>query len=166
MSSDDLEHVLLVPFPAIASVVEPWLEHSAGARPSHGIPPHVTLLSPCAPDPEGIAVVLEEATTFDVEFREVRRFPGVVYLAPEPAEPFVELTRAVWRRFPDWPPYAGAHSTITPHLTVAWGARLDEAEAHVGARLPLRGRAQEAVLLRRIEPDRWEQAARFPFGEP
>ncbi|MFL5959807.1 MAG: hypothetical protein ACJ75G_06045 [Gaiellaceae bacterium] len=42
--SSEVEHVCLVPFPEVADVVAPWLEHSVGARPSHGIPPHVTLL--------------------------------------------------------------------------------------------------------------------------
>lgn len=164
--SSEHEHACLVPFPEVANVVAPWLEHSAGARPSHGIPPHVTLLFPCAPDPEGVGEALADAEAFDVDFREVRRFPEVVYLAPEPAEPFVGLTQALWRRFPDWPPYGGAHPTITPHLTIAWHAKLNEAEADVAARLPLRGRAQEAVLLCREEPDSWAPVARFPFREP
>jgi hypothetical protein len=163
--SSEVAHACLVPFPEVASVVEPLLEHSVGARPSHGIPPHVTLLSPCAPDPDGVAEALSDATVFEVDFREVRRFPDVVYLAPEPADPFVELTQRLWRRFPDWPPYAGAHPTVTPHLTVAWGAELDRAEAEVASRLPLRGRAHEAVLFQRAEPDRWEPLARFPFRE-
>lgn len=160
-----MQHVCLVPFPEVAEVVEPWLEHSAGARPAHGIPPHVTLLFPCAPDPEGLGDVLGDAEAFDVEFREVRRFPGVVWLAPEPAEPFVEITRALWKRFPDWPPYEGAHAEITPHLTVAWQEKLDEADADLAPRLPLHGRAREAVLLRQAHPKRWEPIARFAFRE-
>ena len=163
--SSEPEHVCLVPFPELGEIVDPWLEHSIGARPSHGIPPHVTLLFPCPPDPEGLGEVLAAAPAFDVAFREVRRFPDVVYLAPEPAQPFVELTQALWRRFPDWPPYGGAHETITPHLTVAWQGKLDEAEADVAPRLPLHGRAREAVVLRRAEPHRWEPVGRLPFRE-
>jgi 2'-5' RNA ligase len=117
-----MQHACLVPFPELAEVVEPWLEYSAGARPSHGIPPHVTLLFPCAPDPDGVGDVLEGVEAFDVEFREVRRFPqgGVVYLAPQPEQPFVRLAELLWERFPDWPPFGGEFPTITPHLTVAW----------------------------------------------
>lgn len=163
--SSETEHALLVPFPELQSVVAPWLEHSVGARPSHGVPPHVTLLFPCPNEPEAMAEVLAEADAFEVEFREVRRFPGVVYLAPEPAKPFADLTRVLWQRFPDWPPYEGAHPTITPHLTVAWGAKLDEAEEAVAASLPFRGRAHQAVLLARVESERWEPVARFPFRE-
>jgi hypothetical protein len=161
--SSELEHACLVPFPELAEVVEPWLEHSVGARPSHGVPPHVTLLHPCAPDSDGVGEVLEDALAFDVDFREVRRFPDVVYLAPQPAEPFVDLTRALWRHFPDWAPHEEAHPTITPHLTVAWGAKLDAAEAAVRRFLPLRGQAREALLLHRKAPECWEPVARFPF---
>jgi 2'-5' RNA ligase superfamily len=159
------QHVLLVPICEAAALVEPWLEYSVGGRPSHGIPAHVTLLAPCPADADGIAEVLADEQAFDVEFREVRRFPGVAaYLAPEPAEPFVRLTQALWARFPDWPPYGGRFlPDITPHLTVAWGAKLDEAEAAVAAALPLRGRAREAVLLRQLGPERWQPRARFPL---
>jgi hypothetical protein len=159
------EHVLLIPFPEVAEVAEPWLEHSAGARPSHGIPAHVTLLFPCPPPTDDLCDVLEGFPAFDVAFRETRRFPGVVYLAPLPAEPFVRMTEAVCQRFPDWPPYGGEFPTITPHLTVAWGAKLEEAEADLAPRLPLRGRAREAVVLKQVTPDRWESQARLPLRD-
>jgi hypothetical protein len=158
-----VKHALVVPFPEVEEVAVPWLEHSIGARPSQGIPPHVTLLFPSPGEPVEIGDVLADVEGFDIEFRETRRFPEVVYLAPEPPEPFVELTRLLWRRFPDWPPYEGAHRTITPHLTVAWGAKLEEAERAVEMQLPLRGRARAAVLFREVEPRRWKPAARFPF---
>ena len=158
--SSDRRHACVVPFPELAELVEPWLEHSVGPRPSHGIPPHVTLL---VPSPPRLDDVLDDILSFDVEFRSVRRFPDVVYLEPEPAQPFVDLTESLWRRFPDWPPYGGAHETVTPHLTVAWGAQLDEAEADIAPRLPVRARAREAVLLRQEAPERWEIVHRYPF---
>jgi len=164
--SSELRFALLVPFPEVAELVEPWLEHSTGARPSHGIPPHVTLLHPCPGDEdEAIGGVLAGSAAFEVEFRETRRFPDVVYLAPEPDGPFVAMIEALRERFPDWPPYGGAFAEIVPHLTVAWGAKLDEAEADVAPALPLRGRAREAVLLGEVAPRRWEPQARFPFRE-
>jgi 2'-5' RNA ligase superfamily len=157
------ECALLIPFREVAPVVEPWLEHSVGARPSHGIPPHVTILFPSPPD---IGDALDGVAAFDVEFREARRFAvGVVWLAPEPSEPFVELTKRVWGRFPDWPPYGGEFlPDVTPHLTVAWGAMLDEAESAVRERLPLRARAREAVLFRREAPERWVVQSTFAFA--
>ncbi|HEX9447458.1 MAG TPA: 2'-5' RNA ligase family protein, partial [Dongiaceae bacterium] len=57
-----------------------------------------------------------------------RRFPArsdrqiggeLLYLAPDPDEPFRRLTLAIWKLLPDHPPYDGKHPEIAPHLTVA-----------------------------------------------
>jgi len=89
-----------------------------------------------------------------------------VYLAPEPEEPSIAMTKAVWARFPDWPPYEGEFlPDITPHLTIAWGAKLDETEAAVASRLPIRTRASEVVLFARTESERWVPKMRFPLVE-
>ena len=118
-----------------------------------------------APAPRDIGQALEGFEAFDVTFRETRRFSNAVYLAPEPEEPFIAMTRAVWARFPDWPPYGGEFlPDITPHLTIAWGAKLDEAEAAVAPRLPIRTRAREVVLFARVEPERWVPQMRFLLG--
>jgi hypothetical protein len=108
---------------------------------------------------------LGDAVAFDVEFLETRRFPaGAVYLTPEPPGPFVDLTRRVWGLFPDWPPYGGEFlPDITPHLTIAWGALLDEAEAAVAAQLTLHTCVREALLLTEIAPAQSAPSASFPF---
>jgi len=162
--------VLLVPFPEVAAAVEPWLERSVGARPSHGMPPHVTLLFPFPPLEDAVLRETEQALggfdAFDVAFRELARFSDsdALYLVPEPAAPFVAMTESLVARFPEWLPYGGAYDAIVPHLTVAWGARLGEAERDLTSRLPLTGRAREAVLLTEGEPQRWVAQASFPLG--
>lgn len=166
--SSELQHYLIVPFPELADVVDPWREQSPGSAASNGVPAHVTLLAPCPADEDGIRAVLDGIPAFDVEFRELRRFTEVptLYLAPEPAEPFLRMTRALVERFPEWPPYGGIHGdSVIPHLTVAQGPVEDAAEEAVGGALPLRGRAREAILLAQVEPGRFEVAARFPFGD-
>ena len=40
-------------------------------------------------------------------------------MAPEPDQPFIQLAQAVWEKFPDSPPYDGAHDRIIPHQTFA-----------------------------------------------
>lgn len=155
-----MRHALLVPFPELLTVVEQWLERTNATGPSQGIPPHVTVLFPAPP---GIDDALDGFEAFDVVFRETRRFPEVVYLAPEPSEPFVAMTKAVWGRFPDWAPYEGEFPDITPHLTVAWGALLDEAEANVRPGLPVRARAREALLFGEVEPGWWEPQSSYAF---
>jgi hypothetical protein len=160
-----MQYALLAPFPELAGVVEPWLERTATQKPSSGIPAHVTLLYPC---PEEIAVigdVVAAVPAFDVEFGELRRFPGTLWLAPDPVQPFVDLTEALVERFPEWLPYGGEFAEIVPHLTVAQGAgvTLDTAEEAVASRLPLRGRVREAVLFGEVEPGRWAPQVAFPF---
>jgi hypothetical protein len=161
-----MQHYLVVPFPEVAEIVDPWRDRSSGSGPSDGVPAHVTLLAPCPGDAAAIAEVLDGTTAFDVEFRELRRFTQVptLYLAPEPADPFVALVEALVERFPEWPPYGGIHGTsVIPHLTVTQGEA--EAEAAVAAALPLRARAREAILLAEVEPGRFETVASFPFEE-
>ena len=163
--SSELQHYLVVPLLEVAEVVDPWREQSLGSGPSNGVPPHVTLLAPCPADTEAIEEVLDGIRAFDVEFLELRRFTEVptLYLLPKPADPFPHLTIALVERFPGWPPYGGLHDKIVPHLTVTRGPAEDAVEAAVAAKLPLRARAREAVLLAAVEPRRLQTAARFPL---
>jgi 2'-5' RNA ligase superfamily len=87
--------------------------------------PHVTVLYPwlapsavTAADLDGLRQLAAEVPAFDVVFDRFCWFPGVLWLAPDPAEPFVRLTASAARRWPHTPPYGGAHTEITPHLTV------------------------------------------------
>jgi hypothetical protein len=164
--SSELQHYLVVPFPEVADVVDPWREQSIGSKPSNGVPPHVTLLAPCPGDAAAMRAVFDGVSAFDVGFHELRRFTEVptLYLAPEPPGPFLELIGALVERFPAWPPYGGLHgSSVIPHLTVTQGAAEDAAEEAVGSALPLRARAREALLLVEVASGRFEPAERFPF---
>jgi hypothetical protein len=164
--SSELQHYLVVPFPEVAEIVDPWRAQSDGSGPQNGVPAHVTLLAPCPGDAEGIGDIVSGSASFDVEFRKLCRFTEVptLYLAPEPAEPFVRLTNALVERFPGWLPYRGIHgTTVIPHLTVTQGVAEDEAETAVRETLPLRARAREAILLVEVAQGRFETAASFPF---
>lgn len=95
------------------------------------------------------------------------RFPGVLYLAPEPAVPFRDLIAALAGRYPEYPPYGGKHDTIVPHLTVAHAADpavLDAVAAAVAGALPLVAVADEATLMEMDPAGRWHTRERFPFG--
>jgi 2'-5' RNA ligase len=140
------------------------------------VPAHITLLVPFAPaphvDPQVISSLAElvgAVPAFAFDLRGAERFPGVLYLAPEPASTFARLTEAIVTRFPDYPPYGGAFETVVPHLTVAEGddVVLDEVEAAVERFLPIRAVAREAVLLEEVEPDwrAWHVRARIPLGK-
>src|SRR4029077_9743166 len=90
-----------------------------------GVPAHVTLLYPFIPAGNldvsvrhALAEIAAEHEPFDVRFTRVGRFPTVVYVAPDPPEPFHRVTEAIHTRFPDFPPYEGAFEVVIPHLTV------------------------------------------------
>jgi 2'-5' RNA ligase len=108
--------------------------------------------------------VFAQVPAFSLELGMVGRFPGVVYLAPEPTAPFAELTAELVRRHPDHQPYGGEAFPVVPHLTIAQGDDdvLDHAEADVVASLPLRTEVVEAQLLEEGVP--WRIRARFPFS--
>ena len=102
---------------------------------SRGMPAHVTVLYPFR-DPDsidadtlrGLRDLFGAMDAFDVVLSESSRFPGVLWLRPEPREPFDYMTRAARDRFPDCPPYGGAIDEPVPHLTVADRSRADPAE--------------------------------------
>jgi 2'-5' RNA ligase len=138
-----------------------------------GMPAHVTLLYPFVDTSllvgclDEIESVLEPFPAFDFELGRVDRFanePGTLFLAPEPASPFLDLTVELTGAFPSHPPYGGEHATIVPHLTVAHGDRvlLDSLEPEVQPHLPIAARATEVWLMAETVNGRWEQ--RFVFA--
>ena len=161
-------NAVIVPLPEAAPAVDAWREQTCQGKPSTGVPPHVTLLAPFAPVSGAVlrelAEVFAEATAFAVELRELRRFPGTLYLAPDPAAPFAALTEALIRRFPGYPPYGDPSLPIVPHLTVAQGDAelLDQVEAELTSSLPIAAEACGAVLLEQ-ERGAWRVRDRFRF---
>jgi 2'-5' RNA ligase len=92
----------------------------------------------------------------------------VVWLAPQPDQLFRDLTAAVWRRFPEAPPYAGAHSEVVPHLTIGHDAArpvLADAAAAVSAHLPIRATVDVVRLIAGTPDDGpWLTWGEFPLG--
>ncbi|WP_031469678.1 2'-5' RNA ligase family protein [Sciscionella sediminilitoris] len=168
------ETALIVPVPAVEPVVRPHrraLDHSA----QWGVPAHVTVLYPFRAPARVTEQVIDEVSAcvttipaFECVFSRVAWFgQDVVWLAPEPDAPFRALTAAVWNRFPDCPPYAGAHSDPVPHLTIgstrrARPAQLRLAAAEVAGELPVRARVRRMRLIAGTDaPDSWRTVARF-----
>jgi len=140
---------------------------------SVGVPAHVTILFPFLPAERlGPAVrreldaIARASEPFDVRFARVGRFPGVVYLAPEPATPFTRLTEAVVARFPDFPPYEGAFDEVVPHLTIteAEDAPLDEIAARTARALPFERRVSALEVLVEAGDGRWHSRWRLELG--
>ena len=127
------------------------------------LPAHVTVLYPCPAEPLEIAKVLEPFDQFDVTFTRLDRFPGVLWLAPEPAEPFVLLTEAMIARFPSWPPYGGVYKSIVPHLTVAQES-LDDVAVQIEPLLPVASRVESVVLYESADGQHWHEHTTFDLG--
>jgi 2'-5' RNA ligase len=141
---------------------------------AQGVPAHVTLLYPfmpidaLTPNVRGtIERIVAARPAFRVEFNAVARWPNVVYLPPQPAEPFRRLTLALAAAFPDYPPYQGAHPEIVPHLTVAQDVPDDyyaAAEHALPALLPIRDVARDAWLVGHTPDQPWHTLWRLPLG--
>jgi 2'-5' RNA ligase len=120
------QSALAIPVPEVEEWVGPY---RAGYDPSAaaGMPAHITVLYPFLPPDEANLLVQERIAEccarherFEFRLNEIRRFNGgVIYLAPEPDQPFRRLTTAIWEGWPLTPPYGGRYSKIVPHLTVA-----------------------------------------------
>jgi hypothetical protein len=175
--TSELRTALVVEVPEAAPAVDGWRERTSPAKPSNGVPAHVTILFPFVPaarvDDEllrGLRVLFADFPSFRFELRDCRHFPAVLYLAPQPLEPFVSLTEAVVAAYPEFPPYEGAFDSIVPHLTAAEGepAVLGMAERDIRHRLPIAAEANEVVLLEEVERDlaRWQTHTRLPLGAP
>ena len=162
---------------------EPYVE---GFRRKHdpvaaaGMPAHITLLYPFR-HPDGISdELLEELsqlfsahTAFRFSLVGLASFPGVLYLVPEPVEPFETVTRAVTTRYPETPPYSGLHQDIVPHLTVGYAAGEEELHAMedelrrmIAPAFPIRAHANEIWLVEQRE-GRWRLHTSFRLaGSP
>jgi 2'-5' RNA ligase len=168
------ETALLVPVPEAEPLVETHrLAHDPVAP--LGVPAHITILYPFIPPDDldesverKIAEVLQGFSAFDFELRYVRWFAdGVLYLAPEPAEPFTALTNAFAIRWPEHPPYDGSFTEIIPHLTVAMasGAPVAELAEELRAGLPVASRAHAVWLMEGRVGGGWTQRAVFPLSD-
>lgn len=171
----ELRTGVIVPVPVAAAVADGWRERTCNGKPSCGVPAHITLLYPFVPAAgltagtvAAVAEIIAAVPGFELAFHATTRLDGALCLAPEPADPFVRLTEAIVRRFPEHPPYEGAYDRIVPHLTVAQGGdeTLRHADRDVSARLPIVTRVSEAALLEEVAPDgaRWRIHTRFPLA--
>lgn len=141
-----------------------------------GVPAHLTVLYPFLPpsavDQRVLAALTAAVATvpaFEVALVRCEWFgEQVLWLAPEPAQPFRRLTLAIHRRFPDHPPYRGAHSDLVPHLTVGHDApvrALRAAAAEIAPRLPIRARVRTVRLIQgSTAAGSWHTVTELPLG--
>jgi hypothetical protein len=159
--------------PEAETLVGPLRErHDAAA--GAGLPAHITILYPFLPvyrieftDLARLSAFFAATPTIAYALTEVRRFPGVVYLAPEPDRPMRELISRLRALYPEYPPYGGKYPEVVPHLTVAQTEEvevLDEVAAALAGGLPIRCSATEAWLMMEDDQGRWRAGHRFALG--
>jgi hypothetical protein len=140
-----------------------------------GMPAHITVLYPFAPlstiSPpvaDELGALLGRFEPFDFVLSEVGWFDQrVLYLAPSPRAPFVELTVAISEAFPAYLPYGGAFDEAVPHLTVGEGARpirMRRAARRLEGHLPIRATAAELCLMAPDPDGHWSVRRTFPLG--
>ncbi|MEU9056242.1 2'-5' RNA ligase family protein [Streptomyces sp. NPDC048384] len=160
---------LIVRVPEAEPAVRAWrdrLDPLAGA----GVPAHVTVLFPFLDESRidngacaAIREVIGRHRSFETRFEHCGRFPGILYLVPEPDNPFRQLTETIADRWPEAPPFGGQFDEVVPHLTIAQGqddAVLEEAEADLRGRLPVTARVSSVDLMIH-DGTRWQQRASF-----
>ena len=163
--------IVRIPIPTTIARIRRARVHDA----TLDVPPHVTILYPFLPPDRLDAAVRRELAdiaaahdAFDARFTAVGRFPGLLYLAPEEAEPFVALTEACAERFPEYPPYGGLHDGIVPHLTVVEtdGAALpvDGLVGRLEAALPFDVRVRSMEVITPSQAGPWRLRWRLPLG--
>jgi 2'-5' RNA ligase len=147
---------ILIPVPEAEVLVEPFrldLDPVAAA----GVPAHITLIVPWLPlseiDDDSLAE-LDEQLASTASFAFVLSSVGwfgrhVLWLAPEPADPFVRLTWQLAEHF-STPPWDDEFDEVVPHLTVGHasdGVELAPVGAALATQLPLECVAKEIWVM-------------------
>ena len=147
-------------------------------RVPEGIPLSITLLYPfAAPEDvdehrETLRSFFASQPAFELELAAVAQWEegGAVYAVPDPEEPLRGLMRALWRLFPQFPPYGEVGGDPPPHgsLTYTGGDDPAAARARVEQRLeglvPARFHISEVALMEEEAPDRWRVRETFLLG--
>jgi hypothetical protein len=147
-------------------------------RIGENIPFSLTLLYPWVPAPSVTENDLAELRTFfsarprlGFDLTEVKEFPGAVaYAAPARDAELRATMKALWAKYPQYPPYGEPGNEPPPHATLGRYAgetpiTFEQAKERVEPLLPVHCVVEEATLLEEHEPDRLHVRAAFPFGD-
>jgi 2'-5' RNA ligase len=151
--------------------VIPVPECSTVLPPPGDMPHHITVLYPfvgrrrvTAPLVARLTEAFGSQPAFDFSLTAVGRFPGVLYLGPEPVQPFRDLVEECTRQWPSHLPYGGAFPDFVPHLTLAIGPEPAGLAERAAPLLPIRARATEVWLMEWTRRGGWRRVARLPLS--
>jgi 2'-5' RNA ligase len=161
---DAVGSALIIPLSAAEKIVGGWrvsLDPSAAA----GVPAHITIHFPWVPADQVDRSVLRDleemvaaVPRFDVVFERIGWFDReVLWLDPDPKEPFISMAAESAGRWPDRPQYGGQFEIFVPHLTVGIGHpdELDRAEARLAHVLPIHDVVTQVWWITRTGAERW-----------
>ncbi|WP_237773632.1 2'-5' RNA ligase family protein, partial [Streptomyces luteocolor] len=126
------------------------------------VPAHVTVLYPFLNTSRfspathtDLADLFAAHAPFTLSFTGFRRYPGVLYLPPDPDAPVRALTKCLTERWPEAVPYRGIFTPpLDPHLTLAnhegpdtYEAAYDALESRLAPHLPLVSRVDTVRLI-------------------
>jgi 2'-5' RNA ligase len=163
------ETAFVVLLPELEPLIGGWRVRYTGDG-ARGMPPHLTLIIPFADSADlddrlgPLSRVLGAFASFDLAVRETARFPSLLYLRPEPEEPFIAMTEALESAFPEFPSYAGGFDEIVPHITVAQADEevLTGIERELVPQLPVRARVERGWLVENTRAG-WRRHTAFPL---
>jgi hypothetical protein len=160
---------LIVPVLDAEPAVAAWLRQDQVDF--DGAPLHVTVMFPFLParsvdaaEEQSVADLARGIRPFRFVLARLGEFPGVRYLAPEPAAPFVGITEQIQRRWPSCRPYGGVYDSVIPHMTVALGDELPADPGALEQALPIAAQADELWLVEQT-PRGWRTRRRFLLGQ-
>lgn len=165
---------LIIEVPEAEAAVAAWRER-LDPQAALGVPAHITVLFPfAAPDRlddssiEILGRLVATAASFEFFLARTAWFGDTtLWLAPEPAAPFKQLTTLITGAFPAYPPYAGQFDEVVPHLTIGdHGARHQflDAEREMQKHLPISAAARAVSLMVERSDRRWERLTVFPLA--
>jgi len=153
------------------------LRRRSVADAAEGVPAHLTLLYPFV-DPERLTAATRRAlrdvarrhAPFEYTLGRMATWPDTVYVAVEPAAPFVRLQRDLQVAFPAHPIYGRDTATFTfvPHVTVAEGAAVRDSALHTDRGwlvLPRRRNATAIEVIASRPDGRWHMVWRMRLGD-
>lgn len=158
------------------SIRVPEADHLVSA----GFPAHVTVLYPFLNESRlyasahtDLAEVFAAHAPFTLTFTGFRRYPGVLYLPPEPEAPVRALTESLTGRWPEAVPYRGIFTPpLAPHLTLAnhegpdtYEAAYDALENRLAPHLPLVSQVDEVHLIVTDGAGGWRDLRTYRLGE-
>jgi 2'-5' RNA ligase len=169
------ESAIIVPAPEADPLVG-RLREKFDPSAKMGLAAHITVLYPFVqPNRISKAVIArvrrfaEEQSRFAYSLSSTGQFADTLYLAPHPAEPFIELVKGLVKHFPACQPYRGRFDSIVPHLTVAHGEGLpfeelsDELSGHVLFRAGITASCETLALIENAS-GLWRVREQFALG--